>query len=193
MDDRTEKIFNMAFDPRGNEQEAISAFLRLRKLGNVSDMKSKVESAQPKAPQHRPSYNNYATGYGHVPQYPSAQSSWATFTGGLIGLHLIYAHCSAFNKEGVCIQVRKISDLSNGSCSFEFRFVSYTDASLDLNLLLGKLIENLCRPTRTGYHNTEEKKAPTYTGQYNNEKNKAPAPEPKPESKLTKKWWNCFF
>ena len=53
MDDRTEKIFNIAFDPRGNEQEAISAFLRLRKLGNVSDMKSKVESARPKAPQHK--------------------------------------------------------------------------------------------------------------------------------------------
>lgn len=44
MDDRTEKIFNIAFDPRGNEQEAISALLRLRKLGNVSDMKSKTAS-----------------------------------------------------------------------------------------------------------------------------------------------------
>lgn len=179
MDDRTEKIFNVAFDPRGNEQEAISAFLRLRKLGNVSDMKSKAESAQPKAPQHRPSYNNYATGYGFVPQYPSAQSSWATFTGGLVGLHLIYAHCSAFNKEGVCIQVRKISDLSNGVCSFEFRFVSYTDASLDLNLLLNKLITTIHRKNQTGYDTTEEKKAPT--------------PKPKTEDKSTKKWWEFFF
>jgi hypothetical protein len=152
MDDRTEKIFNIAFDPRGNEQEAISAFLRLRKLGNVSDMKSKVESIQPKAPQHRPSYNNYRS----VPQYPSAQSSWATFTGGLIGLHLIYTYCSAFNKEGVCVQVRKASDLTNKSCSFEFRFVSYTDASLDLNLLLNRLSK-----TMHNYGWSSENNAPT--------------------------------
>lgn len=179
MDDRTEKIFNMAFDPRGNEQEAISAFLRLRKLGNVSDMKSKVESAQPKAPQHRPSYNNHTTEYGHVPQHPSAQSSWAKFTGGLVGLHLIYTYCSAFNKEGVCVQVRKASDLSNEVCSFEFRFVSYTDASLDLNLLLNSLSKTIYRQNRTGYHTTEEKKTPT--------------PKPKTEDKSTKKWWEFFF
>lgn len=184
MDDRTEKIFNIAFDPRGNEQEAISAFLRLRKLGNVSDMKSKVESIQPKAPQHRPSYNNYRS----VPQYPSAQSSWATFTGGLIGLHLIYTYCSAFNKEGVCVQVRKASDLTNKSCSFEFRFVSYTDASLDLNLLLNRLIK-----TVHNYGRSSENNVPTCANQYKKEKNKPSEQEPTPENKSTKKWWNCFF
>lgn len=184
MDDRTEKIFNIAFDPRGNEQEAISAFLRLRKLGNVSDMKSKVESIQPKAPQHRPSYNNYRS----VPQYPSAQSSWATFTGGLIGLHLIYTYCSAFNKEGVCVQVRKASDLTNKSCSFEFRFVSYTDASLDLNLLLNRLIK-----TVHNYGRSSENNIPTCANQYKKEKNNPSEQEPTPENKSTKKWWNCFF
>ena len=188
MDDRTEKIFNIAFDPRGNEQEAISAFLRLRKLGNVSDMKSKVGFIQPKAPQHRPSYNNYTTGYGSVPQYPSAQSSWAKFTGGLVGLHRIYTYCSEFNKEGVCVQVRKASDLTNKSCSFEFRFVSYTDASLDLNLLLNRLSK-----TMHNYGRSSENNAPTCANQYKKEKNKPSAQEPTPENKSTKKWWNFFF